>query len=629
MRLAEYFDIRLHHAVSFEDLVSNYCRAYAESVEKNPSEDRIVQDLCLSMFSDYVAAHDWPYPQISKDVLDTIFSKFERQYLTSSSIYGVRNDDSNTVVISTIHSSKGLEYDIVFVVSMDHEVFPKTKKINEEYDRYISGIADLEKSVKALTRLRYKVDEDTFQSIIDECDPESIEGCDPEDIEYFKEELIRSRSDIVELNANGVEAYQQNYDDYISPMIEMRRKGIRALQLEKRTIDERYYLCEDRYLSQDGYETSIRSELDSIDSERSEMESRISQAKKGLESFLESIWNIELMHGRCIIASQYFADIDHLNHMELLKADLEKEREEKIQEELRSFYVSISRARDLLYLCTTYGFTRSEFIGFIRDEDKEDYPLTTKSEDDMRELVETYKASIAAESSRRNPDLAKIDEATSQMMGGLTDSLRTKCDTYILNYLRDNPEFKRLTGYSKDFLTTALRLDYLGKMMGTDFNNEVLLNLQRSGEELLKAHITKDAIRITADEDFCKALNSDLYYLIQASSRVGQTPDVDYLKRVFVLPDRYNNYRKNFKDMTVGLYAVFSGQWPNLLNKYRTNWDFNELSIAPEEFVVTALDLCNIRNKTTHYTMDETWKNDQTPYAYDCLKKLIIAVSLS
>ena len=437
------------------------------------------------------------------------------------------------------------------------------------------------------------------------------------------------KSDLIDLNANGVESYLQNYDDCISPMVDARRKKFRALNQEKRAIEERYYICEDCYLAQEGEAAQIKKELDSINLERAEMDAKIARSKEDLDSFMESISHIEMMHGLCSIASQYFADIDHLNHMEQLKADLEKQREEKIQEELRSFYVSISRARDLLYLCTTYGFTRSEFIGFIRDEDKEDYPLTTKSEDDMRGLVETYKSSIAAESSRRNPDLAKIDEATSQMIGGLTDSLRSKCDTYILNYLRDNPEFKKLTGYSKDFLTTALRLDYLGKMMGTDFNNEVLLNLQRSGEELLRSHITKDAIRITADEGFCKALNSDLYYLIQASSRVGQTPDVDYLKRAFVLPDRYNNYRKNFKDMTVGLYAVFSGQWPNLLNKYRTNWDFNELSIAPEEFVVTALDLCNIRNKTTHYTMDETWKNDQIPYAYDCLKKLIIAVSLS
>ena len=156
--LAEFFDIRLHYAASFEEVVNNYCRAYAMLVEKDPTEDRNVQDACLGMFSDYVSMNDWPYPQITKKILDSIFSKFERQYLTSNSVYSGRNDDSNTVVISTIHSSKGLEYDTVFVVCMDHDVFPKTGKINEEYDRYIEGIEDLKKSIKSLDRLRYNID---------------------------------------------------------------------------------------------------------------------------------------------------------------------------------------------------------------------------------------------------------------------------------------------------------------------------------------------------------------------------------------------------------------------------------------------------------------------------------------
>ena len=61
------------------------------------------------------------------------------------------------------------------------------------------------------------------------------------------------------------------------------------------------------------------------------------------------------------------------------------------------------------------------------------------------------------------------------------------------------------------------------------------------------------------------------------------------------------------------------------MDKYRANWDFKELSIKPGEFIVNALDLCNIRNKTTHNTMEETWKSDQVPIAYSCLKALVTA----
>ena len=626
--LAEYLDVRLHQAFSFEEMVSNYCRAYAEIVEKNPAEDRVVQDICLQLFLDYVSTNDWTYPQIPKDILVTIFTRFERYYLTNTSAYDSNVGNVNSVMISTIHSSKGLEYDVVFVIGMDHGLFPNTKKIDKDYDQCVKDIQNLEKSKRSLDRLRANIGEDTFKTLIDECDPSRLTDADVDDVVELKEELQDIKPDLIGLTANGVEGYHLAYDDYVRPMVDAHRNRIRTLNLEKRSIEERYYQCEEHILAGDDDTSESREALESIGKEIYEVDVKISEAKHDLDSFMESIRHLEFMNGLCNIANQYFADIDHLNHQEQLMASLAKEREEKRQEEMRSFYVSISRARKLLYLCTSFGSGPSDFIGYINEDDREQYRMTTKTEDEMIDLVRTYKGNVGSEAIKRNPDLKKIDDATSQMMDNLSGELKGKCDSYIMNYMRDNPEYRRLNGVAADYFRTALYLDYLGKMLGTDFKNEVLLNLQRSGEELLRSHIREDAQRIMADEEFCVQLNNELYGIVKASSRVGITPDADYLKKVFVLPDKYDGFKRNFKEMALGIYVVKSGRWPEIMVKYSDNWDFDELSMKPEEFIVKALDLCNIRNKTAHNRMDETWKNDQVPYAYGCLKGVLGATTV-
>lgn len=624
--LAEYLDVRLHQAFSFEEMVSNYCRAYAEIVENNPAEDRMVQDICLRLFLDYVSTNDWTYPQIPKEILVTIFTRFERYYLTNTSAYDSNVGNVNPVMISTIHSSKGLEYDTVFVIGMDRGLFPNTKKIDKEYDQCVKDIDNLKKSKRSLDRLRMNIGEDTFQTLVDECDPAHLKDADRDDVLGLREELLDIKQDLIGLTANGVEGYHLVYDDYVRPMVDTHRNRIRTLNLEKRSMEERYYQCEERILADDDDSRESREALQSIGKEISEVDAEISQAKHNLEEFMESIRHLEFMNGLCHIANQYFADIDHLNHQEQLMASLAKEREEKRQEEMRSFYVSISRARKLLYLCTTIGSGPSDFIGLIHKDDKEQYRMTTKTEDEMIDLVRTYKGNVGFEAVKRNPDLKKIDDATSQMMVNLSDELKGKCDSYIMNYMRDNPEYRGLNGAAADYFRTALHLDYLGKMLGTDFKNEVLLNLQRSGEELLRSHVREDAIRIEANDEFCIQLNNELYRLVKASSRVGITPDADYLRKVFVLPDKYDGFRRNFKEIALGVYAVKSGCWPELMAKYSDNWDFEDLSMKPEEFIVKALDLCNIRNKVAHNKTDETWKNDRIPYAYDCLKRILGAI---
>ena len=622
--LSEYVDVKLHQAFTFEEMVSNYCRAYSEIVEKNAAVDRSVLDPCLASFQDYVSRNDWPYPEIAKDVLTSIFSRFEKIFLSNKSTYDSNMGNVNTVTISTIHSSKGLEYDTVFVVGLDDGAFPNTKKIDRDYIACVNEIQNLGASKRSLDRLRASIGTHTVEQIIEECNPSRFDPGLSEKFEGMREELEDIGSDLAVLNGQGVGDYLLAYDDFIRPMVDTYKGNLRILSLEKHSIQERYYKCEDTALSEETVSEASKAEMESIRKEIEEKDAQISKARSELDVFMEKIRLLTFMNGICNTVSQYFLDIDHLEHESQLKSSLAKEREEKIYEEKRSFYVAISRARKLLYLCPSFGERPSPFIGIIDPKDTEPYRMTTKYEDDQAETIRKFKSLFKEEMDKRRPDLKRIDDATAQMMNVASDNLKSRCEANAKKFLVEHPAFRELSGDAQRFFRTALDLDLIGKDMGADFNNEVLLNLQRSGEEIIKGHVTKDAIQMVADEATCTDINAKLYDVI-SDCRVKRTPTVAYLQRLLNAEDQYHEVLTKFKGISLGQYITFSKNWPEMTAMYSDNWDVSELKIDPDEFIVAALDLCNIRNQVTHENTDEPWKTDQVPYAIVCLKKIINA----
>ncbi len=622
VKLFEYLDITLHPAANFEEMVSNYCRAYACIVENDTSEDRVVQDLCLSSFMDYVSENDWMYPEIGKSVLTSIFSKFERRYLANEQNKDVRTNDVNTVLISTIHSSKGLEYDDVFVVELDQERFPNTKFIDRKYDDLIKKIEDLRLSEKKLRELRNNNLDDQFGKLISECDTARFQMMGRDDVESLKDELEDVKDDVLELTADGIEEYQNIYDAYIKPEIESYRDKLHRINLNKRATEETYHEIEEKLLTADSIDQELESQLQSVSDEISEIDSQIGLMKTEFDGFLRSISHLESMNALCSTAKQYLLDIDHLTHQEQLKNELRKMRNEMVHEELRSFYVSISRARKLLYLCSTRGSCPSEFLDILDKEDCEDYKLTTKSEDEQMRSLREFKKTVDTEMAKPKPDLEVIDKATTQMMSSTTDDTKARMESNVNEFLLKNPDFKKLTGESRSYLITALNLDYLGKTTGSDFSNEVLLNLMRSGEELVRSHVSSDAKQIILyDTDMVEELHRRLKSL-KSDRKTKNSPSYGHLKKLFY---EYSNYPplNDIKDIVLAQYITFSGMWPEISEIYSKNWNVKTINTDPDEFINSALDLCNMRNETTHSTVDETWKNDYVPHAYRCLKTMV------
>ena len=73
--------------------------------------------------------------------------------------------------------------------------------------------------------------------------------------------------------------------------------------------------------------------------------------------------------------------MEKADEIERLRTELEVEKEQRINEERRLYYVAITRARDLLYLCHAEGTVPSEFIRIIGDELKTDHVMLTQEEE--------------------------------------------------------------------------------------------------------------------------------------------------------------------------------------------------------------------------------------------------------
>lgn len=622
VKLSKHIDTTLQTIGSFEDLIISYNRGYAKDMESDSTPSRVTEDDCLQSFQEFVSENEWPYPHIDTKVLPTIFSRFERYYLGRKNIRDERAGEMNVVTISTIHSAKGLEYDSVFIINMDEKVFPNTKRIDSDYSKCLSELNNLESSRRTLDRLRSSINGKTVDEIISECTPDNLPEIGADDVLSMKGDISDDSDALLSLSADGVKEYKEIFDYYLNPVLNKIRLSINELNKQKRVIEEDYYNKEELLLSGDG-DDSTEADLDSLQSDIDAKNDEIHKEEEKLREFRTRIEKLESMYRMCNRVQNLLFDVDKLNNASEIKLKLEKERREKVFEERRLFYVAMSRARKLLYLCTTSGSRPSEFIGLIPTEESESYRMTTRAEDRQKEALRRFKIATDSEMRRRKPDMRVLEEATVELKQSLPDTIRSGSEEFYKGVVEKDPIFSKLTGDAKGYFETAVFLDYLTKMGLMKFYNEILLNLQRCGEMLLRSHVTDDFESVRMSEDDSLDVQDHIYRL---RNRRTKAPGQDYVKNLFSGNDRFGEKKKDFKSLAIQYYAVFSGYWKDTAEDYASNWDINSLGIDADEFIVVSCDLCNIRNEGVHDQKDEEWLNNQVPYAYECLGKMIEAL---
>ena len=133
-----------------------------------------------------------------------------------SLIAGIDNmeDEDNTLTLMTIHSSKGLEFPVIFITGCEEDIFPLSPKfdtdsiIEEERRLFYVALTRAEKKVFiTYARSRYRFGEVAYQSksrFLDELDPETI----AEAVPATTKKGGRKRKAFYD------EMYQESFDDF-------------------------------------------------------------------------------------------------------------------------------------------------------------------------------------------------------------------------------------------------------------------------------------------------------------------------------------------------------------------------------------------------------------------------------
>lgn len=620
IKLSKYTDTTFQSLDSFEDLITSYNRGYAREIESDQTPERMTEDECLSSFQEFISENEWPYPDIDPKVLSSIFYRFERYYLGRRSVRDKVGGDMNVVTISTIHSAKGLEYDSVFIINMDDGTFPNTKRIDRDHSNCLRELNDLESSRRALDRIKSSMNRGSVEAIISECTPENLPEIDPDDISSMIDDLNDDADSLLSVSADGVKEYREIFEYYLGQVLDGIRTSINDLNQKKRVIEEEYGKREEELLSIDSDVVS-NDELDSLQSEIDVKRDEISKEEEKLREFRRRIEKSESMYSLCNKVQNLLFDVEKLNDASRIKTQLEMERREKVFEEKRIFYVAMSRARKLLYLCTSCGSRPSEFIRIIPTEECENYRMTTRIEDKQREALRRFKMVSSSEMRRREPDADLLQKAATELKEALPDSIRGSYDEFYRGFVEKYPIFSKLTDDAKRFFETAVFLDHLTKMGLMKLYNEVLLNLQRCGEMLLRSHIDVESFDpVVMSEDEALEIQKRISKLME--TRRTNPPGRDYVKNLFS-GDGYMD-RTEFKSLAIQYYAVFGYLEGDPY--YADNWDISSLGIDADEFIAVSCDLCNIRNKGVHGKKADIWETDPVPYAYECLGKMIEAL---
>lgn len=133
-----------------------------------------------------------------------------------SLIAGIDNmeDEDNSLTLMTIHSSKGLEFPVIFITGCEEDIFPLSPKfdtdsiIEEERRLFYVALTRAEKKVFiTYARSRYRFGEVAYQSksrFLDELDPETIAEAVP----------VTTKKGGRKRKAFYDEMYQESFDDF-------------------------------------------------------------------------------------------------------------------------------------------------------------------------------------------------------------------------------------------------------------------------------------------------------------------------------------------------------------------------------------------------------------------------------
>lgn len=562
-------------------------------------------DPVFESFELFCSNNSAPWP-ISAKQLKEIFRTFEDNTRKENQSGG---ELDSGVKISTIHTSKGLEYEVVLITGLSLGKYPNTELIDQNFNIRSAQLQTLQDSKQSYERLKQSVKEESFIAMLQESVSSNFDRNEAKAMKEFREELIIcSKKDVVGLTAKGVEAFLDSYKYYILPLEKKYQDDFAKLSKHGMMYKERHEILSEEIslLEQDGDDTkSKRIDFDTVEKKLGFLRKRARKSKDRFERFEESIKAIKSHYKLCLVASSYLAEVKKLNEIEKLRTELAEERERSVNEERRLFYVALTRAKDILYLCYEAGAQESEFVRVIPDDLKEQYAILTK--EDEREFIR-LKQSLAKEVSKEKTDDNVIDSDTTKLV--TNNNFKQYISENLSKFRNNNPIFNNLPAKANDFFEKAMGLLFIGEFTGSDFKTEFAHNMQRMAESLLIfASGTNAQLFKTDDSSLAMQIADDIHKATKkcVTSYVSKR----YVSDLLTKESKFGDDLLSLKSAGVFHYVIRSGKY-TVPSGVKGSWNRNTLPCDPDKFLVAVTDIANTRNVLIHPS-DKKWPDDPIP----------------
>ena len=562
-------------------------------------------DPVFESFELFCSNNSAPWP-ISAKQLKEIFRIFEDNTRKENQSGG---ELDSGVKISTIHSAKGLEYDVVLITGLSLGKYPNTELIDNNFNLRNAQLQTLQSSRQSYERLKQSIKDESFLAMLQESVSPVFDKNEAKAMKEFREELlICTKKEILGLTAKGVESFLDSYKYYVAPLEKKYQDELAKVSKHELMYRERQEILgeEISLLEQDAEDSqSKKKDFEVVEKKFGLLKRKGRKSKDKYDRFEEAIKTIKQHHKLCLAASSYLAEVKKLNEIEALRTALAEERERSINEERRLFYVALTRAKDILYLCLESGAQESEFIRIIPDELKETYAILTK--EDEREFIRLKKI-LSKETTKEVVDNEVVDSHTEKLINNSNFSQYIKDN--ITKFKANNPIFNNLPKEANEFFVKAMGLLYIGEITGSDFKTEFAHNMQRMAESLLVyASGTNAKLFKSADSKLASQIADDIHKATK--NCVTSSLSKRYVTDLVLKESKFGDDLLSLKSAGVFHYIVRSGKYL-ISDDVANSWNRKTLSGDPDKFVAAVIDIANTRNVLIHPS-DKKWPDDPIP----------------
>lgn len=589
--------------------------------------DERLSDPSLEEFERYCYNNKIGWPIGAAD-LQRIFRSFKKSANISSKGFGIGSGKG--VTISTIHRAKGLEYDTVIIVGLNYGEYPNIGKIQNSYNNSLNELNRLKNSAQNYHELKAKMNLDIYNLMTKECVSNGFSDEISEHMDNLCEELEDGRYDHIQLTGDGIEDFIFSFRKNILFIDKEHARRLGLLDVKSETLRNKENalfqeisiikkrLSEKAEENDGGFSEDTESEdtvevlndlLESKTAERGEIVQEINSIREEVRrlQFIDQRFKISTPtlrehYSRCLQAQGFLEEMKKAERIEILKEQLKKEMEKKENEERRLFYVAVTRAINLLYLCYNKDKKPSEFITSIPERYRGNYIGLTR---EQRTNIEKTRNFLRKKLSVPVVNSQEIDEGIHGLIKEVADSNNYKelIDERVKQFKLSNPLCAALKGEALEYVNRGFSLLAIAELTDMEYITEFAHNMQRAAEVILQHDAGANAQPFkTDDSQFAKKIAKR----VRQSVRNCKThpPSEQFIIELITKDPAMGSLKK----AGIMHFIVRSKQF-NLRTCADATWNKKKIKGNAEEFLCAVIDLANIRNSLIH-PGHELWNKD-------------------